>query len=51
MKTFYVLIDRVNGLHFGYTFDEEATKAEADALAKYNGLQIEVYEFRPHDEF
>ena len=51
MKTFYVLIDKVNGLHFGWTFDEEAARVEADTLTKYYESQIEIYEFRPHDEF
>lgn len=51
MKTFYVLIDRTSGLHFGYTFDEQLAQTEADNLSNINGLQIEIYEFRPHDEF
>ena len=51
MKTFYVLIDRVNGLHFGWTFDEQLARAEADNLSAINGIQIEIYEFQPHDEF
>ena len=51
MKTFYVLIDRITGLHFGWTFDEQLAKAEADDIMHRNRFQIDVYEFRASDEF
>lgn len=51
MKTFYVLIDRASGLHFGWTFDEQLARAEADDIERRNGFQIDIYEFLASDEF
>ena len=51
MKTFYVLIDRRTGLHFGWTFDEQLAKTEAYTLEHNNGFQIDIYELCSSDEF
>lgn len=51
MKTFYVLIDRVSGLHFGWTFDEQLARMEARDIERRNGFKIDIYEFCSSDEF
>ena len=51
MKTFYVLIDIVSGMQFGWTFDEQLARTEANNLSEIKGIRIDVYEFQPHDEF
>ena len=51
MKTFYVLIDSSNGLHYGFTFDEEKAKAEAKRIEKEDKCQIDIYEFGDYSEF
>lgn len=51
MKTFYVLIDADNSIHYGYTFDEEKAKAEAKRVEDETGCQINIYEFGDYSEF
>ena len=51
MKTFYVLIDAANGMHYGYTFDEEKAKKESNRIEEEYGFQIDVYEFKSYEEF
>ena len=51
MKTFYVLIDASNGMHYGYTFDEEKAEAERVKLEDEYDVQIDIYEFKPYEEF
>ena len=51
MKTFYVLIDASNGMHYGYTFDEEKSKKERERLEDEYDVQIDIYEFKSYEEF
>ena len=51
MKTFYVLIDRGTGMHFGWTFDEQLARTEACTLEHNNGFQIDINELCSSDEF
>lgn len=52
MKTFYVLIDAGNRMHYGYTFDERKAREEADGIEKEdNGIHIVIYEFESYEEF
>ena len=51
MKTFYALIDAANGMHYGYTFDEEKAKTERTKLEDEYGFQINIYEFKSYEEF
>jgi hypothetical protein len=51
MRTFYVLIDSDNGMHYGYTFDEEKARKERDKLEDEHGVQIDIYEFKSYEEF
>ena len=51
MKTFYVLIGVGNGMHYGYTFDEERAKAESARLTREYDVEIDIYEFKPYEEF
>ena len=51
MKTFYVLIDADNGMHYGYTFDEEKAKEEVIRLEYEHDVFVDIYEFKPYEEF
>lgn len=51
MRTFYVLIDANNGMHYGYTFDEEKARKERDKLEDEHDVEIDIYEFKPYEEF
>ena len=51
MKTFYVLIDANNGMHYGYTFDEDKARKERDNLEDEHDVQIDIYEFKSYEEF
>lgn len=52
MKTFYVLIDTANRMHYGYTFDEKKARIEANKIEdEYDDVHIAIYEFEPYEEF
>ena len=52
MKTFYVLIDATNRMHYGYTFDEKKAREEANRIEAENpDVHIVIYEFMPYEEF
>lgn len=51
MKTFYVLIDAANGMHYGYTFDGVKAHQERKRLEDEYGFQIDIYEFKSYEEF
>ena len=52
MKTFYVLIDATNRMHYGYTFDEKNAREEANRIEKEDSdVHISIYEFMPYEEF
>ena len=51
MKTFYALIDAANGMHYGYTFDEDKATTQRDKLEDEYDIQIDIYEFKSYEEF
>ena len=53
MKTFYVLIDKKNHWHYGYTFDEKKAREEANRIEEEegDGVHIDIYVFDDDSEF
>ena len=51
MRAFYVLIDKTNGMHYGYTYDGVKAHTEAKKLEKEYDTQIVIYEFKSYEEF
>ena len=51
MKTFYVLIDAANGMHYGYSFNEDKAMKKRDQLEDEYDTQIDIYEFKTYEEF
>ena len=52
MKRFYVLIDSLNGTHYGFTFDEIKAREKAFEIEeKIVGSHIEIYVFSNYHEF